>query len=231
MMTFDPLQLMLFETGAAESNLSAGAFRANRPALRESAGARETIDGSGRIFCDWCGRSSPCGCWRRTCQDSLLSSLMALTGLSLKWKPRDISASRLLWVLGRSAHRTGGTACGSSGDWKTPRANESGQYQYDQGDKTKPRPTLTGQVKEWPTPRARDVKGQSQRGKDAPGDCLPNAVLFGPPDPASLNTHGRPRGSLNSRWVAQLMGFPSDWCDLPTETLSRLTGTRSSRRS
>ncbi len=33
------------------------------------------------------------------------------------------------------------------------------------------------------------------------------------------------------RWVAQLMGYPSDWCDLPTETLSRLTGTRSSRRS
>ena len=41
------------------------------------------------------------------------------------------------------------------------------------------------------------------------------------------------RGQLNSRWVAQLMGYPSDWCDLPVEQiemLSKRTATRSSRR-
>lgn len=30
------------------------------------------------------------------------------------------------------------------------------------------------------------------------------------------------RGVLHSRWVAQLMGYPSDWCDVPTEKLSAL---------
>ena len=45
-----------------------------------------------------------------------------------------------------------------------------------------------------------------------------------PPSRGALN-------SLNSRWVAQLMGFPSDWCDVPTERLCALWATRSSRRS
>jgi DNA (cytosine-5)-methyltransferase 1 len=53
----------------------------------------------------------------------------------------------------------------------------------------------------------------------------------GLPDPASPSTNGRPRGSLNSRWVAQLMGYPPDWCELPTDTLSALTVTRSSPKS
>jgi len=39
------------------------------------------------------------------------------------------------------------------------------------------------------------------------------------------------RGVLNGRWAAQLMGYPSDWLDVPTESLSRLWATPSSRRS
>lgn len=31
------------------------------------------------------------------------------------------------------------------------------------------------------------------------------------------------RGQLNSRWVAQLMGFPPDWCELPDETIAKLS--------
>ena len=80
----------------------------------------------------------------------------------------------------------------------------------------------------WSTPKSRDVKGQSQRGQHAPGDALPNMV--GLPAPASPSSPGRPRGSLNSRWVAQLMGYPSGWLDLPTETLSWLAATASCRR-
>lgn len=53
----------------------------------------------------------------------------------------------------------------------------------------------------WPTPRARDWKGQTQRGQYAPGDGLCNA----------LNVTG---GSLNPEWVEWLMGFPIGWTDL-----------------
>jgi len=45
------------------------------------------------------------------------------------------------------------------------------------------------------------------------------------------NTTGKNRGLLNSRWVAQLQGYPSNWCDLPIDTLSALTATRLSRKS
>ncbi len=31
------------------------------------------------------------------------------------------------------------------------------------------------------------------------------------------------RGVLNSRWVAQLMNYPSDWCELPSDVLDALT--------
>ena len=53
----------------------------------------------------------------------------------------------------------------------------------------------------WPTPRSRDWKGQTQRGTDAPGDGICNA----------LNVTG---GQLNPTWVEWLMGFPIGWTDL-----------------
>lgn len=34
---------------------------------------------------------------------------------------------------------------------------------------------------------------------------------------------GKSRGVLNSKWVAQLMGYPSDWCELPSDVLDALT--------
>ena len=42
------------------------------------------------------------------------------------------------------------------------------------------------------------------------------------------------RGVLNSHWVASLMNYPPDWCDLPVKQIERLskpTATPSSRRS
>lgn len=84
-----------------------------------------------------------------------------------------------------------------------PRANEHGQYQYDRGDHSKPRLTLTGFAKMFPTPRSRDWKGQSQRGQHAPMDALPNYV--------AQDGNG---GKLNPNWVEWLMGFPIGWTDL-----------------
>lgn len=60
-------------------------------------------------------------------------------------------------------------------------------------------------TKMWPTPKARDWKGQSQRGIHAPMDALPNMD----------NGHGRPiGGQLNPPFVEWLMGYPIGWTDL-----------------
>jgi len=118
-------------------------------------------DGSGRLFCDWCGKSSPCGCWRRTFQESLLSDLTGLTGYSLKWKRRVTSACHLLLVLGRSGRRTSGIGCGSSGDWQTPTAVVVLGGNICRGGKRKGELLLAGQVKAelWTTPQAHDAQG------------------------------------------------------------------------
>jgi type II secretory pathway pseudopilin PulG len=83
-------------------------------------------------------------------------------------------------------------------------------------------------AKMFPTPQSTDWKGQSQRGKHAPKDCLPNAVIFPTPTahdgrwpgPELTSTQGfnlkreiegdGSKGSLNPNFVEWLMGFPKD---------------------
>jgi hypothetical protein len=77
-------------------------------------------------------------------------------------------------------------------------------------------PSTSGKSRDWPTSQARDWKGPQGRAYKGESMDLPA-------------TDGR--GTLNSRWVVQLMGYPSDWLDVGTESLSRLWGTRSSRKS
>ena len=101
---------------------------------------------------------------------------------------------------------------------------------------------LVGDLREaasWPTPKARDVKGVSQRGAGAPGDALANMATFGPLAQEKFNSDGSRRasstfGSLNGRWVLTLMGYPATWCDLPDDEIRKLSKPRaiaSSRKS
>lgn len=111
--------------------------------------------------------------------------------------------------------------------WPTPtrHARESSPHR-DGG------PSLATAVQNWPTPNSRDWKdtGPTQGNRKSPnlGTMVHTA---GPPAPAIPSTDGNTRGSLNSRWVAQLMGFPCDWCVLPIETPSAATATPSSPKS
>ena len=82
--------------------------------------------------------------------------------------------------------------------------------------------STSGKSRDWPTARA---GGDTLVG--GPGKL---AQLDGTELARGLGN----RGSLNSRWVAQLMGYPPDWCDLPDEgieNLSKPMGTRSCRSS
>jgi len=76
-------------------------------------------------------------------------------------------------------------------------------------------PSTNGKSRGWPTPNV------------TKGDTL--ETLGGTGNPFRGTSMGR--GVLNSRWVAQLQGYPSDWLDVGTERASRLWATRSSAKS
>lgn len=73
----------------------------------------------------------------------------------------------------------------------------------------------------WPSPAAQTQQGGPRLEGGAAGRAMLKGTELEP---------GTYRGVLNSRWVAQLMGYPSDWLDVPTESLSKLWATPSSRR-
>ncbi|TIW20628.1 MAG: hypothetical protein E5V63_31165 [Mesorhizobium sp.] len=76
-----------------------------------------------------------------------------------------------------------GQAAQISDQWRIPRSNEVGNYQYDRGDKTKPTPTLTGQA-----------------------FSHPDQHILTHGEKSSLE-----RRNLNPRFVEWLMGWPPGW--------------------
>lgn len=82
----------------------------------------------------------------------------------------------------------------------------------------------------WGTPAAQDAKNDTLPPSQEKRDTLPGSIMRFLPGPENRSTNGK-RPVLNGRWVLQLMGYPSNWCDLPTSTLSALRETRSCRKS
>ena len=130
---------------------------------------------------------------------------------------------------GFSATRENGTKYGAKlrdavihheKNWSTPTTMDSANIQAKR--KNHPgggqKPPLCQEVKNFPTPTARDWKDTagSKRGRDL---SLPK-MLFGctndgPQDQTKSNTNGKPPVSLklNPDWVEQLMGLPVGWTD------------------
>jgi hypothetical protein len=101
-----------------------------------------------------------------------------------------------------------------------------GDYQYDQGDHSKPRLSLLGQAKMWPTPHSNCHTGAGTQGRDG-GENLQTAVTM---YPTPVAEEGRNRhkpdgkrgygletligGILNPTWVEWLMNFPQGWTEV-----------------
>lgn len=78
--------------------------------------------------------------------------------------------------------------------------------------------STSGKPRDWPTATADRGMGSGTNGTKAINDAM--------------GTPGEKRnykGSLNSAWVAQLMGYPDGWLDISTEKASALSATRKSR--
>ena len=119
----------------------------------------------------------------------------------------------------KAARGAGGVNLREAAAWSTPNARDWKDSGPTQGNRKSP--NLGTQAHLWQTPTSADG-GSTSRGGDRKGELL----LGGQAAQDSRSTNGNRRGSLSSRWVAQLMGFPSDWCDLPTEVLCALSATR-----
>lgn len=245
-MTFEDLPSATFSRGSVGLGWPSGSRggpttchsgRADSPARTSprrarGRGSRASDPACGGSFFDLLTPVGRHGCSLRT---SLLSELAELTTCSLRWRESATPAGRSWWVLGRSERSTSETA---SGSW--PTATSSGFEAADldrllerreQCKKTARNGNGFGltinqavrlhEAGMWPTPATRDWKdkGSEPAAQARKSPCLPAAAhLAGQRDQANPSTDGKPQGSLNSRWVAQLMGYPSDWCDVPTSS-------------
>ncbi len=200
-----PCQHTAFET---ELTCSLAATPASRLVRQESGEAQTIPDTFGLTSNDISKQLDLFGASSRTSRDtSVLDSERSLKiWKALVTKRRGEYSARLKSVL--LTRESGFTY------WVTPTATDGNPirggdlYQTKNGtvraknkDGTTSQRGLIEQVM-WPTPTARDHKGQSGRGrqerKGNPRDTLPNAV----------------RGNLNPNWVEWLMGVPSGWTDL-----------------
>lgn len=163
---------------------------ASHSVMPGSAEARKMTVTSGLRCLESYTNSGPLGYLVRTC---LESSIWHSTRCFLTWKRKVTKSRRSLFQLAVSMPRIEETELLF---WPTVRAHETGDYQYDQGDHNKKRPTLTGAVKLFPTPRVGGSLGSSPAGEKH-GDL---AAVVG--------------GQLNPTWVEWLMGFPTGWTDL-----------------
>ena len=112
-----------------------------------------------------------------------------------------------------------------AGDWRslgeaTP--GHSPQLRHSGGLPAPESPSTSGKSRDWPTAASQTQQGGVRLEGGAAGRRMLKGTELEP---------GTYRGVLNSRWVAQLMGYPSDWLDVGTGRLSKLWATVSSRKS
>ena len=131
----------------------------------------------------------------------------------LTWKIWRTPQRRLIYRLAESAPCTSGTGFSSL---PTPTAGDSKErsYQYDQGNHEKPRLTLVGIARMYPTPKARDY-----RTGDRPEHKRARMKRTGTWHSPDLNDVAAPGGRLNPTWVEWLMGFPLGWSELDESEL------------
>jgi hypothetical protein len=186
--------------------------------LQENVKALVTNVTSGRSSGESLAKLDPDGLWLKTYQGFSRPMLDgSLEPFSPTWPRWGTLLAGVLSGLSMWERGTGEIGCSL---WLTPQGASENPAAHNQINGE-----LKNQVRQFPTPQSRDWEGQSQRGQYAPGDCLPNAVMF--PTPNTSNStgpwegmEGGPNlqtvvsGQLNPTWVEWLMGFPEGWTDL-----------------
>lgn len=145
--------------------------------------------------------------------ESRLRARMAVNGspeYALTWKRWDMPAGLPICALRGRARLSSGNGCSG---WPTPTATDATlrAYQYDGGDKTKPRASLTGALRlcGYPTPRSSDRgprNPETARKKlTADGRTMHHRIED------LLTALGTATGYPNPAFLFWLMGFPASW--------------------
>lgn len=134
---------------------SSPAGPANRTLPQVSGSAAMTNEKDGPPLSKQFAKLSQDGFWAKTCRGySQLTLDGTLEPYCATWPRQGMTVAGASYRQPNWARRIGEIV---SGLWPTIRANEHGDYQYDRGDHNKPRSTLTGAVKGFPTPKASDA--------------------------------------------------------------------------
>lgn len=173
--------------------------RVSRSVVPDSAKARRMTVTSGRKCLGWCRSSGPLGLLEKMLLDS---SAWHSTMCVLTWSVRVTPAGRSYFQLRASVPHT----CEIESSWWPTMtvADAYGHgYTYDQGDPSKPRLTLAGKARLYPTPCAQDAKNATLPPSQRERDTVPGVLIR---EGAS--------GALNPTWVEWLQGFPPEWTNL-----------------
>jgi hypothetical protein len=209
----------------------------NRSHMRESSKPKTTPDISGRKCLELSGNSGPLGCVEKMLLDSCD---WAWTKYSLTWKAKATPQGRLIFQLARQAHPISDNDYGLL-HTPTAKANQTSPSMVERGHGN-----WVSNL--WPTPNTRDTRrGCNQKQLATEVDKYPYSPLWPTPTamtggesvaPSHLTgKHGwnigvavnavspKTIGHLNPKWVAWLMGYPTEYLScVPWET-------RSSRKS
>jgi len=113
-----------------------------------------------------------------------------------------------------------------AGNWLTPKASDDRAKGTSAGD------MLQNQAAEnWPTATARDYRSVCASEATNKKNSRPLSEVVGQQGQASCSTNGKPRGSLNSAWVMQLMGWPDEYAAELTRLLCEWSATHGVTRS
>ena len=206
---------------------------------------KTTPDISGQICLDLSRNYGPIGLLEKTL---LASSTWAWTKYSLTWKARATPQGRLIFQLARSARHTNGTDFGSlrtalveetpnqpdpnnkvltsemyptptTRDWKDTGNLQNTQLRKDGRIRNDSLPRVIAQ-QIFPTPNAWDGKRGPQSMKTLrEGNHQVNLIDAIVHDKTKPSPKGG--GSLNPKWVAWLMGYPTEYLSsVPWETRS-----------
>jgi hypothetical protein len=225
--TCEPSQQMDLEE-LTSSSVASHASPGPKPGSKE---ARQMTVTSGRKWLPLLKSYNLAGQFAKMC-GALLVNRWASSAAFLTWKASATKPSHLLFQLAPWTPRTDATASGllhtptskanqfapsmrerdAGSWWATPAAADSrGSTGGNQGK------SLRTDVRMWPTPVARDYKGQ--------GMSRERRETREPDNLCSWTKKHEGSGALNPEWVEWLMGFPLGWTNLTAEELQEISKT------
>jgi len=242
------------DTPWSRSTSSAAAF----PARTSASPARAPASKARAADCGpstpaLCESSDPVGSLLKTC---LLSELEAMTGSRMTWKRQATPSGRSWWVLTTLARPTDESACGLLPTPKNSDHRSGMPDRYGPGERRSNLNDAVARMGLLPTPTRNDAESSGSRitptSKAHPGVSLTDVIVRGylpTPKASDIVKGGRSQAliangggqathqalgvgatRLNPQFVAWMMGFPLDWCDIGDQPLPR-SATRSSRKS